>query len=401
MKPNLCAPVAWFATVSLLLLCAAGAAAQSVAALSLQEVLAAALQRAANQQQAAAAAPYQASSWLAGVPSVGLTYLESDQRNGTDETELNLNLPLKSGHRRKADEALQGLAVDLDGLGLHLRQLYYSGLLREILWAYRLADTRRRFAAEKRLLLLELEQRQQDLLAASATSEYALLLLQMELVEVEVAQQEYLQDARRWLQRYRQLTGLDDMPAELGEDAPPTDRFAPGQHPRLRALELSYNQERQLLRANSARAADWNLSLTAKNFETSGYDEQQYGLGLEIPLSGFDIATQSDNALWRSARRDYLLARDEINNELRNSWEGLLNEQDVLRQKQRLLQRSEKLAGRIADQLSQLQASNEIAQEILLRRMMSAIDTRAAVAVNRILIDQNNAMLRQAAGFSL
>ena len=220
MKPNLCAPVAWFATVSLLLFGAAGAAAQSVAALSLQEVLAAALQRAANQQQAADAVPYQASSWLAGVPSVGLTYLESDQRNGTDETELNLNLPLKSGHRRKADEALQGLAVDLDGLGLHLRELYYSGLLREILWAYRLADTRRRFAAEKRLLLLELEQRQQDLLAASATSEYALLLLQMELVEVEVAQQEYLQEARHWLQRYRQLTGLDDMPSELGEDAP-------------------------------------------------------------------------------------------------------------------------------------------------------------------------------------
>jgi hypothetical protein len=86
---------------------------------------------------------------------------------------------------------------------------------------------------------------------------------------------------------------------------------------------------------------------------------------------------------------------------LRDNWEQLLNEREVLQRKQQLLERSEKLAGRIAEQLAQLQASNEIGQEILLRRMMSSIDTRAEVAVNRILLDQNNAMLRQAAGLSL
>ena len=86
---------------------------------------------------------------------------------------------------------------------------------------------------------------------------------------------------------------------------------------------------------------------------------------------------------------------------MRDNWEQLLNEREVLQQKQRLLERSEELAGRIAEQLAQLQASNEIGQEILLRRMMSSIDTRAAAAVNHILLDRNNAMLRQAAGLSL
>ena len=101
------------------------------------------------------------------------------------------------------------------------------------------------------------------------------------------------------------------------------------------------------------------------------------------------------------AERDYLLARDQQLRAVKDSWEQLLIEQETLRQKQSLLDRSEALAGRIADQLSQLHASNEIAQEILLRRMMDAIDTRAEVAINRVLIDQNNAMLRQAAGMSL
>ena len=401
MKSQLYALLACLATALLALPATADATDRSAAGPSLQEALAAAMERGADRQLAIEASPYETSSWLAGLPSLGLTYLDSEQRYGTDEAELNLNLPLKSGRRRSADDALQGLAEDLDGWGQRQRQLYYSGLLREVLWGYRLADAQRRFAADKRAVLLELEQRQQELLAASATSEYALLLLQTELVDVEVAQQEYLQVTRRWRQRYRQLTGLEVLPGEIRETAPPLDGFTPGQHPRLRVLELANQQQRQLLRANSAAAADWNVALTAKNFETAGYDEQQYGLGVEIPLSALDIATESDNAQWRALQRDYLLARDQALNELRDNWEQLLNEREVLQQKQRLLERSEELAGRIAEQLAQLQASNEIGQEILLRRMMSSTDTRAAVAVNRILLDRNNAMLRQAAGLSL
>ena len=401
MKSQLYALLACLATALLALPATADATDRSAAGPSLQEALAAAMERGADRQLAIEASPYETSSWLAGLPSLGLTYLDSEQRYGTDEAELNLNLPLKSGRRSSAEDALLGRAEDLDGWGQRQRQLYYSGLLREVLWGYRLADAQRRFAADKRAVLLELEQRQQELLAASATSEYALLLLQTELVDVEVAQQEYLQVTRRWRQRYRQLTGLEVLPGEIRETAPPLDGFTPGQHPRLRVLELANQQQRQLLRANSAAAADWNVALTAKNFETAGYDEQQYGLGVEIPLSALDIATESDNAQWRALQRDYLLARDQALNELRDNWEQLLNEREVLQQKQRLLERSEELAGRIAEQLAQLQASNEIGQEILLRRMMSSIDTRAAAAVNHILLDRNNAMLRQAAGLSL
>jgi hypothetical protein len=73
----------------------------------------------------------------------------------------------------------------------------------------------------------------------------------------------------------------------------------------------------------------------------------------------------------------------------------------MLQQKQALLGRSQQLAGRINEQLAQLHDSNEIAQEIVLRRMMEAIDTCAEFALNELLVEQNNAMLRQAAGISL
>jgi hypothetical protein len=376
-------------------------AAQSISELSLADALAAALQRDGAPTSGTAISPYQASSWLAGLPSVSLSYLGSEERYGTDETELSVNLPVKSGRRRSADDKLESLAAELDEAGLSQRELYYSGLIREAVWSYRLADTRRRFAADKRQVLLEMERRQRELFAASAVSEYPLLLLQTELVDVEIAQQDHLHDARHWLQRYRQVTGLGTLPADIREAVLDEAGFRPGLQPQLRMLELSHRQRRQLLRANSPQADDWNLSVTAKNLDTDGYDERQYGLGLEIPLSGLDIARQSDNAEWRSAERDYLQTRDQLLNELMGSWEMLLNVQETLRNKQRLLEQSEQLTTRIADQLAQLQSSNEIAQEIALRRMMDAIDTRAAVAINTILIDQNNAMLRQAAGISL
>lgn len=376
-------------------------AAQSISELSLADAQAAALQRDSAPASSIAAPPYRASSWLAGLPSLSLSYLGSDERQGTDETELSVNLPVKSGRRRSADDKLKSLAAELDEAGLNQRELYYSGLIREAVWSYRLADSRRRFAADKRQVLLQMERQQRELFTASAVSEYSLLLLQTELVDVEIAQQGHLQDARQWSQRYGQVTGLGTMPADIGEPALAEAGFRAGLQPQLRMLELSHRQRRQILQANSPQADDWNLSVTARNLDTDGYDEQQYGLGLEIPLSGLNIARQSDNAEWRAAERDYLQARDQLLNELLGSWELLLNVRETLRNKQRLLEQSEQLITRIAEQLAQLQSSNEIAQEIVLRRRMDAIDTRAAVAINRILIDQNNAMLRQAAGISL
>jgi len=374
--------------------------AQSISELTLQDALAAAISTGAPGQEYGSP-PYQASSWLAGLPSLSLSYLGSDERNGTDEAELSINLPIKSGRRRNADKQLNSLGLALDETVQHQRKLYYSGLIREALWSYRLAETRRRLARDKRRLLLELERRQSELVAAKAASQYSLLLLQMELTEVDIARDGHLQEARRWLQRYSTVTGLGTLPADIREPAPPGESFRGDQHPRLRSLELAYRQRLQLLRANSAGASDWNLSLNAKNLDTAGQDEQQYGLGVEIPLSALPVARQTDNSEWRGAQRDFLLARDQLLETLHGNWEQLLIEQESLRRKQSLLERSEALAGRIADQLSQLQASNEIAQEIVLRRMMDTIDTRARVEINQVLIDQNNAMLRQAAGLGL
>lgn len=375
--------------------------AQSVGQLTLHEVLEVAVKRGAVAGEHYSSPTYQASSWLAGLPALSLSYLESDERHGTDEAELSVQLPVKSATRRSADDSLLALATGLDEIELQQRSLYFSGLIREALWSYRLADTRRRFASKKRQLLLELELTQRELLAASASSEYALLLLQTELVEVEISQQSHLQEARRWLQRYRQVTGLAVVPDDIHEPGPEVETFNAGIHPQLRALDLLYSQRRQVLLANSTQASDWNLSLTAKNLDTAGNDEQQYGVGVEIPLSIIAVGRQTDNSEWRAAQREYLMARDQLSNQLYGSWDMLMGERQTLRDKQVLLHRASELADRMAQHVNQLKDSNEIAQEIVLRRRMDTIDTSAEVEINQLLLDQNHAMLRQAAGISL
>jgi len=387
--------VPWLVGVLLL---ANGLAAQSVTELTLRDVLSTTLSRATDPT---GTAPYQASSWLAGLPSLSLSYLNSEDRYGVNESEMSLNMPVKSGRRRSADKALQTLATGLDGVAHQLRRLYYSGLIREAVWSFRLADTRRQFAAKKRLVLLELEQDHQELLAAGTASEYTLLLLQTEIVQIEILQQDTLQETRFWLERYRKLTGLRVMPVNIVEPALQPDGFGPSQLPQLQSLELAHQQRQQLLFANSPQASDWNLALTAKHLDSKGYNEQQYGLEVEIPLSVFAVSRQADNSEWRSAEREFLLARDQLLIEFSASWEQLLNERDTLQQKQSLLARSQQLAMRINEQLAQLHGSSEIAQEIVLRRTMEALDTRAEFALNELLIQQNNAMLRQAAGLSL
>jgi hypothetical protein len=400
-KPTLrCARYCLRFLISGTMLLAGPVVAQSISELTMADALAAAVSN-HTADEFGNSPPYQASAWLAGLPTISVTYLGSDERMGTDETELSVNLPVKSGQRRSADRQLDALTVQLDEAGLLQRKLFYSGLIREAVWSYRLADTRRRFVADKRRLLAELEDRQRQLLAANATSEYSVLLLQMEMVQAEIAEQDNAQEARLWLARYQQITGLTSLPAESREPAVTSESFRGDQHPQLQALALAHHQRLQVLRATSAQAEDWNVSVTARNFDNPGFDEQQYGLGVEIPLSAIPLSRQTDNTEWRAAQRDYALARDQQLVALKTSWEQLLNQRATLTQKQGLLQHSAELAGRISDQLALLRDSNEIAQEIVLRRMMEAIDNRSDVAVNQILIDQNNAMLRQAAGTSL
>ena len=385
--------------IALVPLCSAWA--QSVQDLSLHDVLGVAMERAAPDELANGAQAYQSSSWLAALPSVSVSYLGSDERYGNDETELSLNLPIKSGGQRRADGQLKQLASEYDSVSRQRKALYLSGLIREALWSYSIAVVKQASAEGKSKLLYRLEQQYKQLLAASAASEYSLLLIQKELVTAQIQQLDFEREVSRWLQQYKAVTGLGSMPREISEPAYKPGDFILEQHPQLRLLELAWLQKQFVLLAASNQTAPWNVTLTAKNVDSELFEEDQYGIGIEIPLSFINIATQTHNSEWLLASRTFDIARDEMRLRLQRRWDVLEGDSKLLHKKNVLLNRSGELSEGITKQSSELKDFNELGEEIILRQMIEAIDSQAAISINEALIQQNNAMLRQAAGISL
>jgi len=369
--------------------------------MTLSEVLGVAMERAAPDLPGNAAQAYQSSSWLAALPSVSVSYMGSDERYGNDETELSLNLPIKSGGQRRADNKLQQLASEFDTVSQQQKALYLSGLIREAVWSYKISAVKQTSAERKNLLLKQLEQRYQQLLAANAASEYSLLLIQKELVRAQIEQLDLEQEVRRWLQQYKVVTGLGSMPTDISEPEFASTGFILATHPQMRLLELGWLQRQLVLMAASNQSTPWNVTLTAKNIDSEVFEEDQYGIGVEIPLSFINIATQSHNSEWLLANRTYDIARDELRLGLQRRWDLLEGESMLLHKKSALLDRSGALSEGIKRQSNELKAFNELGEEIILRQMIEAIDSQAAISINKALIHQNNAMLRQAVGIPL
>ena len=375
--------------------------AQSIRELTLNDVLNVALQQVSATTQGGAAQGYQSSAWLAALPSVSFSYIDSNKQDGSNEAQVSLNLPIKSGVQRRADKQLKRLSTAHELVSKQHERLYFSGLIREAAWSYKVAEVKRNSAGRKLKLLNKLVEQYQQLLAANAVSEYSLLLIEKELMVVQIEQQGHQQQLKRWLQQFQIVTGLGSIPAIITEPQVNPQDYVLAQHPQLQLLELAWSQKQQALMASSNQATPWNVSLVAKNIDSAEFEEDQYGIEIEIPLSFINAPSQSHNSEWRLERRNFTMAMDELRQQLQHSWDLLAGESVLLQRKNILLARSGELSARITRRASELEAANELDQELILRQMIETIDAKASIAINQILIEQNNAMRRQAAGIPL
>lgn len=392
----------FFGRVTLLLTCALSATASGgITLFSLDQIADTALHRQPTAVAGAQDIPYQSSSWLAGLPSLGVSYLASDESDGTDEKELSLNLPFKSGYGRKLDETLKSLADDIQRAEKIRRRLYVSGLIREALWSHRIAATRVDFSEKKISLLQGLLERQQALFDARSSSRYGLLLVQQGLISARAQLQDHKWQASNWQQRYRQITGLGNSLSTDINEAPLPAGSDYRQHPQIQLLALDWQRQQQMIAAASNRTTPWNVAITAKQLDNSLFEENQYGIALEVPLSVFSVDGQATRSEWQAASRSYWQAHDEVQLELMRSWEALLAEAGYLHDRQALLNESARISSELMQERQVLVEQNELSQEIWISGLMDGIDNQAAATINQLLTGQNLAMTRQAAGVPL
>jgi hypothetical protein len=380
-----------------LLLPLQGQAGATASGLDLGDAVQAALER---NPVAEAPAPFSSPNWLAALPSIDASYLGSDEQQGTDETEVGLNLPLKSPYLREQDARLRALGQELAEVEAERRRLYYSGLVREAAWSARIALGRLQQAQKRSALLEQLHHREEALLQARATTRYGLLLLRQELVDSKLQIADQRAEHRHWLHRFRGLTGLASLPADLEELAPDPGASWRG-HPALRLVDIGWQHQQAQIAASSERAAPWNLRLGAKRVEIGSMDETQYGIAVEIPLGALDWSDEASLSDWREAARSYGRERDRLQSTLSQSWQRLQLEGKHLAARQMLLEEAVTISTELKAEAEALREQNELGRELWVTRLIADLERQSEAAINRLLIGQNHAMSRQAAGIPL
>jgi len=348
---------------------------------------------------------YQSSTWLAASPAVGLSYLSSQEDFGSDEAEVSVNLSIKSALQREIDQKLVKINKDIRLQQSDLRKLYLSGLIRESLWSHKIAKANESYIQKKLSILKRLQENNEQLVLAGETSDYGLLLIKKETINTEIKALENQQVLQKWKIQYQAITGqtitsMKKMP-DIIEDKFELSQTNISQHPKALFLTSNWQQQRLMTKANTSDADPWTVSAIAKTIDTAGFKDNQLGLSFEIPLSFVEVNSQSlKNQSDQSKaqfeleyRKNYL----EINQQLNKH---SVDRQFLIR-KQNLLKRSLDLSKKIMKQIEHLKAQNEMGQELVLRRVIDAIEIQNENAVISLLIQQNNSLLRQAVGISL
>jgi outer membrane protein TolC len=379
--------------------------AQTLSSLTLADALDAAIaqqHKMVIQQQTNDFKLNKSSSWLASSPSIAMSYLKSDLQQGTDELEMSLNLPIKSSLQSNIDQSLVDSNKTLSRLFTSNLRLQLSAVLREQLWNIEIAQIKRETLQQKVQFLKQLEQQYQQLFQSTLVTKYPLLLIKQETLTTKIELLSSQQALNTYLLQYESLTGLTTLPRNINEQLDEINiSVLLAQHPLLMKLDQTWIEQQQRLKLASNKAQPWNLSLTAKNLNNSIYQETQLGISAEVALTIFDTETQSLNNEWLEARGQYDLEKTRLYIELEQNLQSILNQQNTLTQKQALLEQSKTLSKEIIKETQLLINANQIDQNQAIRRMLAAFNTKAQYKLNQLLLRQNTAMLKQAAGISL
>lgn len=374
------------------------------APLTLQDVLSAATEkyRFDNQSsinQAELAQP--AASWLANTPSVSLLYLHNQQSWGSKETEISVNLPIKSRLQREIDQQLRLTTPLIKQHALAQQALFLSGLIRFTLWEYQQHLIYTKQNEHKLSVLNTLLQHYEKLSKAGNSPSYLTLLVKQETIQSRLALLDHQTQANKLLTEYRLLTGLNAFPNNLSEDNRSSNVDEINQHPDIQALDASWQVYVAKFNVSTQQAQPWNISVSAKRINTAGLSENQIGLGVEMPFSMGNNTNQSQYTEFSQAQSQYLLERGKLSQQIQQAMTYARAQLQLSQSRQTLLIEALNIADQLQATLDNLLLSKIADQEWILRRTLEIVDTQAQYAVNQLKLQKHVADLNQAAGKSL
>lgn len=340
-------------------------------------------------------------NWLDGVPSVSLSYLDSQQRMGTTERQLSLNLPIKAPFQKQIEKSLGSKVEALRVSAKNQYALYLSGLIRELLWSIKVEEVSSFIVARKQSILLELAQHYNEMAEVQAIPQYISLIVQKEVDDNKISILEHQQNIDNLLAKYHQLTGLMALPDSIEETIPPANQRSLQLHPDVVALDIAFQSAEQLLLSGSKKSSPWNIQLTGKRVEMQGFSENQLGLGIEVPITIGNQLSTVQKSEYAKAKTEYDIARSKLLQKLAEVRDSSTKEYTFLQRKRTLLLKGKNNLDALDLAMRELREANAPNQEFYIRTLLDMVDSQQAIELNRIRIQQHIALMRQSAGLTL
>jgi outer membrane protein TolC len=257
---------------------------------------------AARQEEADALAD-RAHSPVAGQPDVYARYQtdEAGSRDGLQEMELNLNLPVWRSGQRGAEASVAQASANAVSQSGRASMLVVAGEVRERVWEAALADNAAQLAEQALATARSLQKDLERQVAAGEASRADLLLARQEALARESALVQARAEALHARERYTRLTGLAELPAQRAETRVDRDEVPPD-HPLLAESEAGVSEALTRLAAARYTAAGTPVVMLGakrqRSDELTPYDNSVQ-VGVSVPI---ELTSQSRPAVAGAAR---------------------------------------------------------------------------------------------------
>ena len=341
--------------------------------------------------------------WLANAPRLAVMHWQTDDATfGSDESEVTLELDFLSPGQRELLQSSEQLQQTYLNLRSQQLRLEVSRLIRQLFWQYQQAQIELDFAEQAAAQLDQLHRVVVEQVAAGAKTNYARLISEQRWRAAlsQVKQQQLV--VRDLANRWQRLTGQTQVPSELVETVVqrPTASFNQ-QHPLLVALDLQWQLTLAEARQTARAQTSWTVATGFKHISTATDSENQWGLGLTIPitfsqsLSPFEMLAlkQQQNAIVTELRQ----TRMALDNDIAEASSQL--ERTQLKLQAAAI--SADLSEQVIAELEQLYQQQQLDTQLYIDRFLEQLMQQKIAALTQAELGLAKALLNQAQGIAL
>ena len=340
-------------------------------------------------------------NWIDGAPIVSMRYYHNQTELGSKEAELSLSVPIKSSFKKQIEESLKSSSVTIKNNATRQLALHYSGILRDVIWQYREQTSQLRLATRKQAILARLLEKYRNLAELNALPRYAFQLLQKEVNSSRILSLEYEYSTQQLLNQYSTISGLQSLPKHMEEDLPAAVELMISKHPNIQSLDAAWAAQGYSLKGQTQSSEPWNVHISARRIETFDFSENQLGVGLDIPISSGQGLSVSQQNEYRQAQINYEVERNKLLVDILAAAQSSQAKYQFLASKQVLLEESLPTLKALESSINHLLDSNTQDHATHIRNLIDLLEAQAEVELNRMAIQRQIAMIRQAVGLSL